>query len=183
MSDSLTGHLLIASPALADPNFSRTVVLLLEHSADGALGIVLNRPTPVDACDAMPELENVIESGDPVHSGGPVQPEAAIALALYEAGAAPDDMLVVGDVGVLPSGYDPSLLIDGVRRVRVFLGYAGWGGGQLEAELAEEAWIVDRAREEDPLDPASRGLWPRVLERMGGRYRLVARMPDDPSMN
>jgi putative transcriptional regulator len=180
---SLAGQLLIAAPVLLDPNFHRTIVLVVDHDEDGALGVVLNRPGEVDAGAAVPELDEVVTSGDLVFEGGPVRPEAVIALAEYSDDASPESARIVGSVGVLASGEDLLQIARRVVRARVFLGYAGWGPGQLEDELSDEAWYTEAARAGDVFDGDPATLWRRVLERKGGSYRLVARMPEDPSLN
>jgi putative transcriptional regulator len=181
-TDSRKGRLLVASPSLLDSNFRRSVVLMLEHAPEGALGLVLNRPTGLSVRDALPDrLAAAMPEGAVIHEGGPVQPEAVIVLADFEdlAGAA---QMAVGTVGVV----DPEAAsdLDGrVRAVRAFGGYAGWAGGQLEREIAEEAWIDAPCQPHDVFTDEPEALWSRVLERKGGRYRLVARMPEDPSVN
>ena len=179
--DSLAGHLLVAAPALQDPNFRRAVVLLIEHESEGAVGVVLNRPSEHDAEAALPELAPILGEGERLHEGGPVQVEAVIALAEYEEPA--EAQTIVGPVGVLTGDVDVAELPRLVRRARVFLGYAGWGPGQLETELGEEAWFVEPARPGDVFDASPEDLWRRVLERKGGAFRLVARMPEDPTLN
>jgi putative transcriptional regulator len=180
-SQSLRGKLLIASPALADPNFARSVVLITEHSDEGAMGVVLNRPSETDVAEVAPELGVVIDS-EPVFIGGPVQPQALVVLAEFsqpEAAA----WLVVADVGFVAAETEHAELERAIRRGRVYAGYSGWGAGQLEAELEEEAWIVEPplASELFPEDPEA--LWQDVLARKGGQFALLARMPDDPSLN
>jgi putative transcriptional regulator len=175
MPESLRSHLLIASPRLAD-YFRRAVVLVLEHNEDGAMGVVLNRPSDASVRDAVPGLADLGEDDDVVHVGGPVHPEAVIALADFDD---PDDAsrLVVGALGVL----DPDNPEVDLRRARVYAGYAGWGPDQLEAELEEDAWIVDPVDPEDPFHADD--LWSVALRRKGGEYALLARMPVDPSLN
>lgn len=175
MTESLRSHLLIASPRLAD-YFRRTVVLVLEHNDEGALGVVLNRPSDAPVRDAVPGLA---ELGDPdgvVHVGGPVQPQAVIALGEFE-NPADASRLVTSDLGVV----DPDNPEVELRRIRVYAGYAGWAPDQLEAELAEEAWIVESVHPDDPFHDDD--LWPTALRRKGGEYALLARMPADPSLN
>lgn len=173
----------MAAPALADPNFRRSVVLLLEHSAEGALGLVLNRPTPLVAREALPRgLAEALPEAERVHEGGPVQPEAVIVLADF-ADPSLAAAMAFGSVGVLDPHHPPERLEEGVRAIRAFGGYAGWGEGQLEREIAEEAWIDADGRPEDVFTDAPAGLWSGVLERKGGSWRLIARMPDDPSLN
>jgi putative transcriptional regulator len=181
MTDSLRGQLLIASPALIDPNFRRSVVLVVAHDEDGAVGLVLNHRTDAEVAEAVPELADLVESGAFVSIGGPVQTEAVVVLAEWddveEAGA-----LVFDDIGLMGSEADSEHVAATTRRVRVFAGYAGWGGGQLEAELDELSWVVEAADAEDVFGDDG-DLWGDVLRRKGGAFRLVATMPEDPSLN
>jgi putative transcriptional regulator len=179
--DSLRGNLLIAAPALVDPNFWRTVVLVGEHSEEGALGVVLNRSseTPVD--EAVPELAVLSSEMGDVHVGGPVQPSAVVVLAEYAEPPDPE-ALVVESVGFLPAEIEPETL-GPLRRARVYVGYAGWGPGQLDDELDEGSWIVEPALPEDVFTDEPDGLWSAVLRRKGGPFRVLAAMPPDPSMN
>ena len=175
MPESLRGHLLIAAPSLFD-YFRRTVVLVLEHTPDGAMGVVLGRETETRVADAVPALAGLPGAEDVVCLGGPVAPDAVVALGDFEH---PEEAgtHVVGSLGTI----DPDGANDSVRRVRVFAGYAGWAAGQLDGELEQEAWIVHAA---DPEDPFRTGdLWSDALHRKGGRYRLMATMPADPSLN
>lgn len=181
MDDSLRGKLLVASPALVDPNFARTVVLITEHNEEGAMGIVLNQPSETALDDVSPELAEIAGEG-PVFVGGPVQPEALVLLAEFSDPTAAA-WIVAADVGLASSELELSELGGVVRRGRVYAGYSGWGEGQLEAEMEIESWIVEPPlpRELFPEDPDA--LWSDVLARKGGQYALVARMPDDPSVN
>ena len=177
------GRLLVASPSLADPNFRRAVLLMLEHSGEGALGLVLNRPTPLVAREALPgALAAAMPDDERVYQGGPVQPEAVIVLADFSdatlAASVAFDM-----VGIVDPDADASRLGEGVRAIRAYGGYAGWGEGQLEREIAEEAWIDAAPAAEDVFGADPGGLWSRVLERKGGTWRLIARMPENPSVN
>jgi putative transcriptional regulator len=180
--DSLRGQLLIAGATLPDPNFARTVVLICEHSADGALGIVLNRPGELLVADAAPELAQLTGEDALIDSGGPVQPEALLVLGEFD-DPSYAGMAVVGDVGLMGDGRELSELVDVTRRARAFAGYAGWGPGQLDAELARDDWFVAPAGVDDIFDTDADELWRRVLERKGGHFALVARMPIDPSVN
>jgi putative transcriptional regulator len=179
--DSLKGQLLIAAPALVDPNFRRTVVLVGEHTEDGALGLVLNRPSETTVLEALPELTALVDGPGHVYVGGPVQPSAIVVLADFEeperAGS-----LVLDTVGFLPAEIEP-LEIGELRQARVFAGYAGWGPGQLDGELEEESWILEPALPEDVFTPEPDDLWSDVLRRKGGPYGVLALMPPDPSMN
>lgn len=172
----------MAGPALLDPNFWRTVVLVVEHTEEGALGLVLNRPSETSVGESVPQLGEMLDPGDRLFIGGPVQPSAVIVLAQFED---PTDaaLLAFDDVGVLGTGPSSDEVSVGVRAGRAFLGHAGWGPGQLDGELERGDWILDRARFGDAFAVEAKGLWPDVLTRKGGSYALVARMPADPSMN
>jgi putative transcriptional regulator len=180
--DSLRGRLLIAGPTLLDPNFARTVVLIGEHNEDGALGVVLNRPSETTIGEAVPDLEDLADGDEAVHVGGPVQPSAVLVLAEYEQ---PDQaqQLVTGSVGFVAVEDEGDRVATALGRARVFAGYAGWGPGQLEAELERDDWIIADSVEDDVFDDDAATLWSRVLDRQGGKLRLVARMPVDPSVN
>jgi putative transcriptional regulator len=180
--ESLRGKLLVASPSLLDPNFRRTVVLIAEHGEDGAMGIVLNRESELEVDDAAPSLSELAEPGAHVHTGGPVQPTAVVIMAEFDdPGAAAT--LVVGDVGFVAAETDFDQLGGSVRRVRVFAGLAGWAPGQLESEIERDDWIVEDALPDDIFSDDAEGLWSAVLDRKGGQFALVARMPEDPSLN
>jgi putative transcriptional regulator len=180
--DSLRGQLLVASPSLVDPNFSRTVVLIAEHGEEGAMGVVLNRASELEVEDAAPALAELVESGAAVHAGGPVQPNAVVIMAEFEdpeRAAA----IVIDQIGFVSADSDFETLPDEVTRVRVFAGLAGWGPSQLEAELERDDWILEPATADDVFAADPETLWSSVLERKGGQYALVARMPPDPSLN
>lgn len=177
---SLRGKLLVSSPALYDPNFRRTVVLVTHHDEGGAMGLVLNRPAEVPVAEAAPQLSDLVEEDDPVLVGGPVSPEALMVLAEFDdpdAAAA----TVFGDVGFVPADAEPDDLE--TRRARVFAGYSGWGAGQLEAELEEGSWLVVDADPGDAFAAEPEELWGDVLKRMGGAFSLLATMPQNPSLN
>jgi putative transcriptional regulator len=180
--DSARGKLLIAGPGLLDPNFWRTVVLVVEHSEEGALGLVLNRPSETTVHEAVPQLEELIDGSEPLYIGGPVQPSSVIVLARLED---PGDaaLLAFDDIGVIGAGSDNDPQPAGVRRGRAFVGHSGWGAGQLDSELDRGDWITEPARYEDAFSDEPQELWSTVLTRMGGSYALVARMPPDPSVN
>jgi putative transcriptional regulator len=180
--ESARGQLLIAGPALLDPSFWRTVVLVAEHSDDGALGLVLNRPSETTVGEAVPQLEGLVDPDAQLFIGGPVQPSAVIVLAEFE-DAADAALIAFDDVGVLGTGLSADELAAGVRSARAFVGHAGWGPGQLDSELERGDWILEPARREDAFSEAPRDLWSEVLMRKGGSYALIARMPPDPSVN
>jgi putative transcriptional regulator len=181
--ESARGQLLIAGPTLLDPNFQRTVVLVIEHSPEGALGLVLNRPSETIVSDAVSELDELVDVNEPLFIGGPVQPSTVITVARFldiEDAA----LAAFADIGVLGTGGPPiEDMADRVVRARGFVGHSGWGPGQLEAELETGDWILEPARPEDVFSATPRELWSDVLTRKGGSYALVARMPADPSTN
>jgi putative transcriptional regulator len=180
---SLRGQLLVAAPDLVDPNFRRTVVLVTEHTDEGAMGLVLNRPTEAGVGETAPELAALAGGEERVHAGGPVQPRAVTVLAEFD-DPAEAAHLVCGDVGFVGADADLALLGASTRRARVFAGYAGWGPGQLEAELEDEGWfVVADPRPDDVFTVRADALWSAVLGRQGGHYALIARMPEDPSLN
>ena len=179
---SLRGQLLVAGPALDDPNFHRTVLLVGEHGEDGAMGVVLNRPAPVTVAEAVPPLGELVSEGERVYVGGPVQPRAVVVLADFVHAADVDDP-VLGTVGFLPGTIESADDVGPVRMVRVFAGYAGWSSGQLEDELGEGAWLVLPARVEDVFSADPERLWSDVLRREGGALAVLALLPADPRVN
>lgn len=174
--------LLIASPNLTDPNFHRTVVLVAEHSEHGAMGLVLNRPLGVPVEDAVPSLVDLVPPDDQVHEGGPVQPDAVMALGeFHDASASP--AVAFGTVGFLPAPDGNAVDSSTIARARVFAGYAGWAAEQLEAEMAEQAWFAVPAEPDDCFTDDANSLWRRALRRLGGPPAMFALLPDDPSRN
>jgi len=178
--ESLQGRLLVAGPDLWDPNFRRSVVLIGHHDDDGAVGVVLNRASEVSVLEAAPSLADLAGPGAMLFLGGPVQTEAAVVVADF---AHPEraGLLALGSIGFLV-GEDPDAAA-GIQRARVFAGYAGWGPGQLEAELEEESWLVEPALPSDVFTERPEQLWGDVVRRKGSRYDILALMPDDPSLN
>ena len=163
-----------------DPNFRRTVVLMTHHDEEGAVGLVLSRPSELLVSDAVPDLGDLPAPDEFVYIGGPVQPASVVVLVELEE---PDDEIttIVGNVAYMPPGADADALP--IQRARVFAGYSGWGPGQLEAELAEPAWIVAPAEPDDVFATDPDILWRTVLKRKGGKYALIASMPYDPRLN
>lgn len=156
------------------------MVLIGEHGEGGAMGVVLNRPSDASVAEALPQFEDLAGAEASIHVGGPVEPGAITMLAEFDD---PDEAetLVTGDVGFVRGDADPAVLAATTRRARIFAGYAGWAPGQLDGELEQEAWIVATAHPEDPFRDGD--IWSEALERKGGRYRLMATMPADPSLN
>lgn len=182
MAESLAGQLLLASPSLHDPNFARTVVLIGVHSADGAMGVVLNRPSAVTVGEAVPQLEPAVDELERVYVGGPVQPSSVVCLAEF-LDPSLAELLVLGRIGFPAAGTSVAELAEATTRRRVYAGYAGWSEGQLDAEIEQGDWIAHAAIPEDVFTDVPEDLWSAILTRKGGSYALIARMPPDPSLN
>ena len=183
--ESLTGRLLVATPALRDPNFERTVVLIVAHEDGGALGVVLNRATEVQVSEVLGAWGGLAGEPAVVFEGGPVAPEAAICLARARPGAGELDGFnrVSGAVGTVDLSGDPDTMREALVGVRVFAGYAGWSPGQLENEIETGSWFVFDALPSDAFAVRPDDLWPMVLRRQGGLMAAVAHFPADPTMN
>jgi putative transcriptional regulator len=179
--ESLRGQLLISSGGLYDPNFRHTVILVGEHNADGALGVVLNRAMDVTVEEALPPLSELVPPGEMLYQGGPVQPQSPVLIAEL---TDPDlaDVPVFGAVGFLVGDISADIR-PSVLRARVYAGYSGWGAGQLEAEMAVDSWIIEPARVDDVFTDAPDSLWSSVLQRKGPEYQMLSKMPFDPSTN
>ena len=179
-----TGSLLIAAPTMADPNFARTIVLLLDTGESGALGVVLNRPTELEVADVLEPWAELVASPSVLFQGGPVETDAALAVATV---AADDDPVgwrrVFGSTGLVDLDAPVEILASAVSAIRIFAGYAGWGSGQLEAEIEEGAWYVVPAEPHDPFLDEPDALWSRVLRRQGGQLAMMATMPAEPGLN
>ncbi|MEV5704297.1 YqgE/AlgH family protein [Actinoallomurus sp. NPDC052274] len=191
MDDGIsTGRLLVATPQLADPNFRRSVVLIVEHEPEGGtLGVVLNRPTQVPVDQVLPPWSELVTGPSVVFQGGPVALDSALALAHVPGTDEPlgwralNGSPAVARVGLVDLDVPPEILAPEVARLRVFAGYAGWGTGQLQSEIDEGAWYVLSAESGDVFAEEPDGLWPAVLRRQGGELAFVATFPEDPSLN
>lgn len=180
---SLTGRLLVATPALADPNFHRSVILVLDHDAEGALGVVLNRPTPVGVSEVLEPWARLIGEPGVVFQGGPVALDAALALAVVPGDGPLGWRRVHRSIGLVDLDAPPEVLAAQLGSLRIFAGYAGWGPGQLESELEEGAWYVVDSEPGDVSHPDPERLWRSVLRRQGGNLAMLATYPDDASLN
>jgi putative transcriptional regulator len=181
---TLRGRLLVAAPPLVDPNFDRTVVLVLEHGEGGALGLVLNRPSENELTDAVPDWSHLGAPPAVIFIGGPVSQESVIALAHGDTGDDQEGWIpIVGELGTIDLAREPGEIPARIDLVRVFVGYAGWAPGQLEGELERGAWFVVDALAEDAFSDAPRELWRHVLRRQGGRVAMFANAPDDVATN
>lgn len=178
------GRLLVATPQLVDPHFVRAVILLLQHDGeDGALGIVLTRPTQTAVGEVLPGWAERAAEPTSVFSGGPVQPQAAICLGRVRPGTPAGSTfapLADPQLGTVDLDADP---VDGLLEVRVYAGYAGWAAGQLEAEVEEGAWWVLDALPRDAFTAEPDRLWRLVLLRQGLPLAFAASYPADPALN
>ena len=194
----LQGRLLVADPRLSDPNFERSVVLLLAHGSSGAVGVILNRPGDTEVRDALFEWGHLAAAPAVVFQGGPVEPGGVICLALRRPPPppAPDDggesappeeasgwQEVLGPLGVFHVDADPPSAAVDVEELRFFAGYAGWSPGQLESEIEAGGWFVVQAEPADALSSRPSQLWRDVLRRQRSELALVAAYPADPEMN
>jgi putative transcriptional regulator len=184
------GQLVVATPSLEDPSFARTVVLLLQADPeDGALGLVLNRPTGTEVAEVLPDWMPLAAGPPVVFTGGPVQPNAAICLGHGVPGGALSAAFSVLEgfpgtsVGTVDLDAEPDELAPVVSEVRVFAGYAGWSAGQLEAEIEEGAWWVVEALPVDAFSGDPLHLWAAVLRRQGPPIAFAASYPADPTLN
>jgi putative transcriptional regulator len=165
------------------------VIAMLEHNDDGALGLVLNRPGDASLLEVVPPVAEIASTPAVLFSGGPVDPNVAIALGVVEASATTTDLRseawrpVVGPLVTVDLDYDPALLAASLSELRVFAGYAGWSSGQLEGEIEEGAWFVVERLPGDAFADFPDQLWSAVLRRQPWPLRAVANFPLDPTMN
>jgi putative transcriptional regulator len=184
------GRLLIATAGLADPNFSRTVVMLLDHDSTGSLGVILNRPTEREVGEVLADWAPYVKAPDVLFKGGPVGLDGALALGTrrvtvpVDAGAEPVGWRgVVGEIGMIDLDAPPLELASELRDLRVFVGYSGWGPGQLDSELSQGAWLVVAAEPGDMFCTDPEQLWARVWRRQPGELAFSSTRPDDPTLN
>lgn len=182
----LGGRLLVAAPQLSDPNFTRTVVFVIEHGEPGAVGVVLNRPLHVEVGEILPAWKDQAEAAAPavIFSGGPVSPDAVIALARPATASDRGEWrALVPGVGVVDLSVTPEDQPVELAGTRLFSGYAGWGPGQLEQELDDGGWLVVDALAADAFAEEPGELWHDVLQRQGGKLAMLAAYPPTPSVN
>lgn len=185
MDEWQTGRLLVATPALEDPNFERTVVLILDHDDDGALGVVLNRASELSVDEALAGWSDLVARPQVVFGGGPVEPTAIVALGRATASVPADEGVSarLDRIRLVDLGEDPVLAAADLERVRVFAGYAGWGPGQLELEVDAGAWFTIDADPADVFTADPERLWQAVLRRQPDELALFSTFPADPSQN
>jgi len=182
------GQLLVAAPALLDPNFNHTVVLLLDYDENGALGVVLNRPSPVPVGDILADWSALARTPGVLFLGGPVGTDSALAVATLPPGEGDKDEPVgwrrlFDDTGIVDLDAPTELIAPALSGLRIFAGYAGWGTDQLEAEVEEGSWYVVPSLPSDVFSEDPGGLWMRVLRRQPGELAWVSTRPLDPSLN
>lgn len=181
--ESLRGQLLVATSAIGAGPFRRSVVYILDHDEDGALGLIINRPTAADVEDILPDWADIVNAPECLFDGGPVAMDSALGVGIVSGAARPAGwQSMTGRVGLLDlSGPPPAAEeFDGLR---IYLGYAGWSAGQLELELEEKSWLVVASEIDDLISADPEGLWAKILQRQEGETRYLATMPDDPTDN
>jgi putative transcriptional regulator len=177
------GTLLISEPYLPDPNFERTIILMCENNEEGSFGFVLNKPSLANVSEVMDDIKDY---NVPAMVGGPVQQDTLHYIHRYPA--------LEDSVEILPGIYwggnfeKVLFLLDtkqlAHKDIKFFLGYSGWTGGQLEAELEQDSWIVsDKVNEELVFDTVPDEMWKKTLTIMGGRYSVYSNYPKDPRLN
>jgi putative transcriptional regulator len=183
------GDLLVATPALLDPNFERTVVLILDLDENGALGVVLNRPSDVPVREILPDWTDVTGNPDVLFQGGPVSTDSALAVGASMTYGTDPNVEPVGfrrlydDVGIVDLDTPTEIVAPALTGMRIFAGYAGWGDEQLQAEIEEGSWYVVPSTAADLFGADPLGLWRRVLRRQPGELAWVSTRPLDPTMN
>jgi len=178
------GDLLISEPFLPDPNFERSVILLCEHNEEGTLGFVLNKPTEYQLSDVIEEVGSYEKK---LYNGGPVQMNTLHFI--HRSAQAISDSAPLGNGMLWGGNFEELLSLINTRQlapedVRFFVGYSGWGPGQLEDELKENSWFVyKQANAQDVFDRSANDLWRKGLRDMGGKYRMFSNYPTDPRLN
>jgi len=194
--ERLSGRLLIATPVIDDDTFLRAVILVVNHTDDGSLGVVLNRPTADPVADTLPRWQDLASHPSVVFEGGPVDPTTGLALGLVKdldafAGGSnqPADAEIAARVpgmsGLVTVNLDgdPAFAAAYIEHMRMFSGYAGWSGGQLAGEIIAGAWFVVDGALDDVFTEQPDDLWPNILKRQPGATRWFANYPRDPAVN
>lgn len=185
------GSLLVASPRLADPNFRRAVIYVIDHrtgedegSEGGTTGVILGRPSAVQVLDVLPRWREVVSGPRTLFVGGPVQSNAALCLVRTVPDRAPEGYRpVAAGIGMADLDGDPSMALRSASAIRIFAGYAGWGATQLAGEIAAGAWLVLPGRPADVFADPGTDLWRTVIARQGEPVSWIASFPDDPTLN
>ena len=178
-SQSLAGQLLLAHPVLRDPNFKRTVILMSAHSEEGAMGVVLNRPLGKQLGELNTEFALGPLAGVPLYCGGPVEPEQLIIVSWQWLQA---DHAFQLQFGLEPAKAAELVGSPGVT-LRAFLGYAGWGKGQLEKEMKHDTWVATPVEHDVLQEADGPALWRKILGSLDSELKLLANEPEDPTVN
>lgn len=182
---SAAGRLLVATPAINDGNFDQTAIYMLHHDPVGALGVVLNRPSELDAAEVLPRWADHLCEPPLLFGGGPVEQHGIIGVAEVRA-EAPDEVARTADnpaIATIDLDGDPAIAAAWVKRLRLFRGYSGWGPGQLDGEISAGAWFTVDAQLDDLFDATPVTLGERIFRRQSGNLRWFANAPAEPNVN
>jgi len=180
-SRNFAGSLLVAHPNMLDPNFRRTVLFISAHDPDdGAIGVIINRPLEKNVADLVTEASLKDQADVPVFFGGPVGSNQLMLAAFewHKGQGLKLNQQVLDAIGPMPSFAEHE-----DAAVRAFLGYAGWSAGQLEAEMKQKAWILQKPSRSTLKPERLSRLWFDIMNKLGPWYRMLAAAPDDPSLN
>lgn len=178
------GKLLLATPAIGDGNFEQSVIYMLHHDADGALGVIINRPSDLDLAELLPRWSDLTVEPANIFAGGPVEENGFIGVG-HAVGEQPETAVAVPGTNVVTVDLesDPALAAAHIDRLRIFRGYAGWGARQLDTELAAGAWFTVTSEPDDIWSATPGELYEAVLLRQSGDLRWFANAPLDPTQN
>lgn len=183
-ADRTTGRLLVSTPQLDDGLFHRSVILMLQHDDEGAQGVVLNKPLGAEVDAVLPGWGEHISSPQTLFQGGPVQLDSALGLVMVtDDDLPPGSQRLFGSVAIIDLDTPPLLVMPEVGGLRIFAGYAGWSGGQLESELRRGSWFVVDSQPGDLLTADPEQLWKQVLLRQRDELAFVALYPPNPELN
>ena len=168
---------------MGDRNFERSVVLMIEHSKSGAVGLVLNHITKTTTQEVLPDWHTYANPIPEIFRGGPVEPNSCLALGRFLGGATSNFHFVFANVGVIDLSTDPKMLPEAISEIKIFSGYSGWGPMQLDSELAADAWFVVEADPFDVFSSSHHDLWSLVLRRQEGPMAWLANYPKNPKLN
>ena len=193
MATSTTGKILVATPAIGDGIFDQAVILMLHHDSDGALGVIINQPSDLDASELLPRWADLAADPPSIFGGGPVEQNGFIGIGhrITDQPIDPEQSETVGvaaidgtdQLATIDLEGDPALAAAHVDRLRIFRGYAGWGSLQLDGELKAGAWFTIDAEPDDVWSSEPKALYEKVLRRQRGELRWYANAPLDPSVN